>query len=388
MENQVFEGGAELVGDRDLVAVQARARVWLIEAAFPRWGTTGRTESGLFAERMSLLGQPDESYFRTFVQARHIYAFAESGEIGWEGPQALLVRQTMDRLLASARRHDGLFVHRLSVDAGVIDGRADLYDQAFVLFALGMTGQLLSEDAYYDEAERFVARLSALWKRPDGGFHEGEIVDLSIRRQNPHMHLLEAFLCLHDASGRESFLQNALEIASLCGAKFIDEATGALLEYFDADWHPAAGQAGTIVEPGHCFEWAWLFERLGRIGWKQGVDLADQLVAFARQFGICAERGVAINEVDLSGQVINGDARLWPQTERLKAAVARYRRIAAPTELAEIVDAASGLDKYLLVDQPGLWRDKLRVDGTWIDELAPGSSLYHIVCGYAELLRI
>ena len=51
----------------------AQARTWLLETAAPLWSTTGRTRSGLFAERMSLAGEPDESYFRTFVQARHIF---------------------------------------------------------------------------------------------------------------------------------------------------------------------------------------------------------------------------------------------------------------------------------------------------------------------------
>jgi mannose/cellobiose epimerase-like protein (N-acyl-D-glucosamine 2-epimerase family) len=41
-------------------------------------------------------------------------------------------------------------------------------------------------------------------------------------------------------------------------------ATRALLEYFDADLQPAGGQEGCNVEPGHCFEWAWLFEPLAQ----------------------------------------------------------------------------------------------------------------------------
>jgi mannose/cellobiose epimerase-like protein (N-acyl-D-glucosamine 2-epimerase family) len=29
---------------------------------------------------------------------------------------------------------------------------------------------------------------------------------------------------------------------------------------------------------------------------------------------------------------------------------------------------------------PGLWHDKMRADGTLVDEPSPASSLYHIVC--------
>ena len=42
---------------------------------------------------------------------------------------------------------------------------------------------------------------------------------------------------------------------------FIDAHNGALHEFFDADWNPAPGIEGRIVEPGHQFEWAWLLLR-------------------------------------------------------------------------------------------------------------------------------
>lgn len=383
-----IEQGAAPFAANALAAVIADARDWTLQVALPKWAGSGRTPCGLFAERIAMDGAPDGSYYRTFVQARHIFSFARGGELGWQGPWDRLVGETMELLLANARRSDGLFVHRLTGEGQVLDGRADLYDQAFMLFALGMAARALGREAYYDEAERFSALLTEHWGLPGGGYWEGEIVDLSVRRQNPHMHLLEACLCLYEGSGREGFLDSARSLAELCATRFIDPASGALLEYFDPAWRPAAGELGAVVEPGHCFEWAWLFERLSAFGWDRGTALAERLVSFARQHGICATRHVAINEVMLDGRARNPDARLWPQTERLKAAVARFRRGGDASEVAEIVAAAHGLDKYLQVDQAGLWRDKLRNDGSWVDELAPGSSLYHIVCAYAELMRL
>ena len=35
----------------------------------------------------------------------------------------------------------------------------------------------------------------------------------------------------------------------------------------------------------------------------------------------------------------------------------------------------------------GAWRDKLTPDGSWIEEPAPGSSLYHITSALAELIE-
>jgi mannose/cellobiose epimerase-like protein (N-acyl-D-glucosamine 2-epimerase family) len=361
---------------------------WLLEAAAPVWSTVGRTRSGLFAERMTLAGDPDSAYFRTFVQARHIFSFVVIGQLGWAGPWRQLVSETMEAVISGAKRDDGLYVHRLDVDGRPLDRRADLYDQAFILLALGTAAGALGRKDWIDQAEELLDRTEAAWRHPLGGFREGEIADDRVRRQNPHMHLLEAFLTLHHVSGRARFLQAAHAIAELAQERFIEPESGALLEYFTDELEAAAGLDGRIAEPGHCFEWAWLFERLVETGWSGGVLLSDRLTNFARKHGIDAGRGVAINEVLADGTIHDAAARLWPQTERLKAAVARHRRLQTGDEAGEVLAANCGLRQYLDAVLPGLWRDKLRQDGSWVEEMAPGSSLYHISCAYAELAKL
>ena len=362
-----------------------RARAWLIDVAAPLWATRGRTPSGLFAERMTLDGTPDASYFRVFVQARHVYSFATIGRLGWDGPWQALIGETIRALVAGARRADGFYVHRLDVQARPLDGRADLYDQAFVLLALATAGGALAEPHWFDIAEELLDTIERNWAHPAGGFTEGEKDDPRVRRQNPHMHMLEAALALSEASGRPRFRRLAETIADLCAARFIDPASGALLEYFTDDLQPAPGIEGRIVEPGHCFEWAWLFERLAAMGRSDALAVAERLTRFGRAHGLCPQRGVCINEVLTDGTLHDGRARLWPQTERIKAAAIRHRRTGSAGEAHEATSALAGLEQYYAVATPGLWRDKLNPDGSWLDELAPASSLYHIACAYAEM---
>jgi mannose/cellobiose epimerase-like protein (N-acyl-D-glucosamine 2-epimerase family) len=362
-------------------------REWLCQIAAPIWSDRGRTASGLFAERMALTGDPDPSYFRVFVQARHIFAFTTLGRLGWSGPWKELIAETIAVLVDRARRDDGFFVHRLDAAARPLDARADLYDQAFVLLALANAGEALADTHWFDVAEELLDNIERKWSHPAGGFTEGEIVDARLRRQNPHMHLLEATMALADASARARFGATASCLADLAAARFIDPSTGALLEYFTDALQPAPGIEGRIVEPGHCFEWGWLFERLGRVGRPDQLEVADRLIAFARHYGICAKRNVCINEVLTDGSVRDATARLWPQTERIKAGAIRYRRTGSEVEAAETTAAIRGLEQYYNVPVPGLWRDKLKIDGSWIEEFAPGSSLYHIACAYRELLE-
>jgi mannose/cellobiose epimerase-like protein (N-acyl-D-glucosamine 2-epimerase family) len=365
-----------------------KARGWLIDVAAPLWAAGGRTESGLFAERMTLDGVADARYFRCFVQARHVFSFVAAGSMGWEGPWQTLVSETIDLLFANARRRDGFYVHRMDLNGAPLDGRADLYDQAFMLLALGTAGGALDRQDLFDAAESLLDTLEAQWSHPMGGYTEGEVVDASLRRQNPHMHLFEAFLALAEKSGRQRFWDAAVAIASMAEQHFIDTETGALREYFTQDWMPLGlgrRRDGDIIEPGHCSEWAWLFERLAAKGWAEGVRVSDGLVNFARSYGIDSARGVMIDEVWLDGTVKSARARLWPQTERAKAATVRWQRLHSAVEAQEAVAAIVGLEQYLAVDVPGLWRDKLNEDGSWVEELAPGSSLYHIACAIAEL---
>ena len=79
-----------------------------------------------------------------------------------------------------------------------------------------------------------------------------------------------------------------------------------------------------------------------------------------------------------------------PQTERLKAALALSRHAPDETQKSALersaLAAAEGLSHYLHTSIPGLWHDKMRADGTLVEEPSPASSLYHIACAI-EILR-
>jgi mannose/cellobiose epimerase-like protein (N-acyl-D-glucosamine 2-epimerase family) len=360
------------------------ARRWLFESAAPLWSGAGWHADGMFAERLSLSGDADRAVRRTRVQSRQIYAFCELGRLGWRGNWRTPVESALQVLLDRGRRPDGLCIHSFSADGEPADTRADLYDQAFFLFCLGHAARALARPELLDVAAEVLGGLES-WRHPAGGFSEGEIA-LPPRRQNPHMHVLEAASVLWDVSGLEPWRVLVEAILALCLHRFIDPATGALTEDFGDGWTWRPDIGPPVVEPGHCFEWAWLIEGLAARGLTDGAA-AERLGCFARKFGIDRSRGVAINEVGLDGLVRDPTARLWPQTERLKAALARWRRTGGPGELAEAAAAFDGLRLYLKTATPGVWRDRLLADGTWAEEASPASSFYHIVCGLSELIQ-
>ena len=82
--------------------------------------------------------------------------------------------------------------------------------------------------------------------------------DTGLRRSNPHMHLLEAFLAWYDATGNRDYLQRAARIVDLFRHHMFDAETWTLGEYFSNEWGRAPGEQGEWTEPGHHFEWASL----------------------------------------------------------------------------------------------------------------------------------
>jgi mannose/cellobiose epimerase-like protein (N-acyl-D-glucosamine 2-epimerase family) len=235
-----------------------------------------------------------------------------------------------------------------------------------------------------EEADTLLATIDGTMRHDAGGFRE---TAASAFQSNPHMHLLEAALAWMEAGGGSTWQALADEIVALCLSRFIDPDDGFLREHFTARWEPALGERGRLVEPGHQFEWAWLLARWARLRHEPAAELAARRLFAAGASGIDPVRDVAVDALNEDMSVRSSRARLWPQTERLKAALFLH---AGPSGengswLAHAHAAAQSLWRYLDTPTRGLWRDKLTPTNRFVEEPAPASSLYHIVGAVAAL---
>jgi mannose-6-phosphate isomerase len=220
-------------------------------------------------------------------------------------------------------------------------------------------------------------------KREGQGFESGVPASLPLQ-SNPHMHLFEAALAgCEVCSERAQWKVLADEIAELALTKFIDPHTGALREFFDAQWNPAPGAQGRIVEPGHQYEWAWLLLRWGGASNSRARTAALKLIDIGEGHGL--RNGLATNSMLDDFSAHDAGARLWPQTERLKAAALAARCTGEARYITMAVAAAEGLLRYLDCPVAGLWYDRIDPDGKLVDEPAPASSFYHLVAAIAEI---
>ncbi|WP_428643150.1 AGE family epimerase/isomerase [Roseibium sp.] len=367
---------------------------WLTAKALPVWSNAGAdAERGECFEAIDLASlTPVAAQRRARIVPRQIYSFLEGARLGWHGPAAELAGGIHSWFVKHYLTSDGYYAAAVDLDNAVSDPAFDLYNQAFALFGFAqIAASLPSRRAMATEqATNLLKCLIENYRHPEAGFREDN-PDRTPLCSNPHMHLFEACLAWEAISDDPAWATLSDEIAELALTRFIDPVSGGLREFFDLNWEPMPGEKGRVMEPGHQFEWAWLLAR-----WGQSRSDAGALVAARRlydigwTYGIDETRGTAFMSLNDDFTVRDPIARLWGQTEWIKAAIALAQISAGPERdayLADIPDAVQALKIYFKGVPDGLWRDKLRPDGTFVDEPATASSFYHIVCAISELDR-
>ena len=367
----------------ELAALKARLVRWLAQSAYPFWAARGiDARNGGFIETLAQNGSDLAAPRRARVQPRQIFAFAKAPRFGWRGDLAGIVRGGIHFFTNHYRRADGLFRTLVAADGSVLDEHALLYDQAFAL--LGYAAAAAALDSV-DEFERLALglrtqienRLSA-----GAGAYRSSADQSGNFESNPHMHLLEACLAWSEIGNDPDWAAWANELAGLALARLLRRDSGAVGEAFSPDWQPAAGLAGRLIEPGHQFEWAWLLLRCNpRPGPLRQAAL--RLISIGEAMGV--HHGVAVNALLDDFTIHDPNARLWPQTERLKAALLAARVTGDEQYGSMAVAAASSLFPYLRTPVAGLWFDLRLPNGALVDSAAQASTFYHLVGAIAAL---
>ena len=379
---------------QDATAPAGRLLDRLFGETLPFWAQHGvDRDCGGFHERLDADRRPVvQDGKRTMVQARQVYVFAQAALSGRLAEAADLARAGYDFLLAHCRHPGGGWRYRVARDGKPLDETRDLYAQAFVLFALAWRFRLDGDTGARALAEDTLQYLDGAMAHPAGGYREG--IDAAgrpttgLRRQNPHMHLFEALLEWHAASGDAIWLDRAEAIGALLSQRFC--VGGTLREYFADDLSPAPGADGRLVEPGHHYEWAWLLHRYRQLsGDTRRAALATALYDFAVAHGTDPDSGGVIDAVACDGVALGRSRRLWPQTEAVKAHIARFEATGDPACAERLERQVESLLRCHFDGAPaGGWREHLGEDGAPLVSGFPASSLYHVTLAAAELDRL
>ena len=328
---------------------------------------------------------------RLMVQCRQLYVLAHAALLGDPSGRDAAARG-YEFLCRSYRDHTNGGWYFRATDAGEPNDKSkDLYGHAFVLFALAYLHRAFAAPGAIALATATYAEIGEHMSAPGGGFWDraGEnwAPDMSVRRQNPHMHLLEGLLALHEATGAAHWLAEADRLVRLFLDCFYDPATGTLGEYFTVDWRPDPDK-GQIVEAGHHFEWVWLLARYRAAGGTAPVaGPSARLFAMADRHGYDPDHGGIHDQIDRAGAPLLTTRRIWPVTEAIKAHAARIEAGESVPEGQPGRLIAHLFKDFLRPERHG-WIETMTRDAQPRQTTLPGSTPYHLFLAAAEAARV
>lgn len=360
---------------------------WLSREALPRFEDHGLDPAGGVFEALEVSGMPRRGEpKRLRVQARQAFAFARAERLGLVGDGQAASDHAW-RYLVDRGFHTGTdavpagFIHVFAADGGIADARRDTYDHAFVLLAAAERFLCYKDPEALKVADRAWAFLGQV-AHSAGGYAEGA-PSTRPRRQNPHMHLLEAALLWQEARADARAEGLAADILALFDRHFWDPRAGVLREFFTEDWDVDPDR-GAIVEPGHMVEWLWLLAEAGNAD----DDLLHALMGSTRRLGQRGEAGLIADTFDLATGTASASCRLWPQTEYVRACVALARVTGETRWLDRAAEALANVQaRYLTGVAPGCYHDAIASDGAVLSDRTPASLIYHLVTLADELVR-
>jgi mannose-6-phosphate isomerase len=370
---------------------------WVRTRSVPAWAAIGfDRDAGRFHERLDFAGHPLAVPCRAMVQARQIYVFAHAARLGWFPEGGLLAERAMHRLMHDfSEAHNGSTRFTFSIDpytSAVVSSSYDSYTHAFILFALAHLYQLTGERTLLETAEQTTRFLDQhMLDDVHGGHLDDAMLRQGAKRQNPQMHMLEAYLALHEVAPDKGYAERAGALVTLFYDKLFHPEHGVLIEHFAHNWapHPSPEKRDRF-EPGHHYEWVWLLKQHERA--HPGADHSawcEHLYATAREHG-SASGSLIYDELSADRRLIKTSHRLWPHTEAIKAAT--MRAIDGKVEAELFADDMAGtlLRHFLNGPFDGGWIDHVSSDLRPLIDYVPASSLYHLflAASEAQALRI
>jgi mannose/cellobiose epimerase-like protein (N-acyl-D-glucosamine 2-epimerase family) len=309
--------------------------------------------------------------FRAMACARQLFVFSLAGDPAHA-----------QALFASLRKyfrdeHHGGWFYSIDAAGAPLDTTKDLYTHAFIVFAcahyLTTSGDRDAAEVLADTASLIDSRFAAT----DGLLHAALDQSFSSVRsgllQNPLMHLTEAYLAAHEATGDTAFETALARLTEGVARAFVHTPTGAIAEL-------PIGTAGNRLEPGHQFEWFFLAARAGRAIDGSGLSAAlERAFEFAERHGVDTLTGGVCAALNEDGSVQDPTQRIWAQTEYLRALATRR----TPTDARALGSQIERFRARFLHTRG--WYECKTAGGEIARADMPSTTPYHLATAYASL---
>ncbi len=366
---------------------------WLARARDERYG--GYLTN--FDEQGRALAMP-EKYLNT--QCRLLWTFAQlQRKYPHISGCAELARWGMDFLethLWDAQY--GGFYWKVQRDGSLVDDAKIVYGESFAMYALaeyalsgndprgreyaGKTFDLLQKYCTDTLHGGYYENILRDWSVEEPGFAGGDRKGL-----DTHMHLMESFTTLYEASGEQIHRQKLLELIELIATRMVDPLTGCGLNQFDTAFHPipaiaikrtwnaervgeAPAQPTETTSYGHNLELVWLLQRaltIAHADFTPYLPLMRKLLDHAIAHGVDWEYGGIYRDGPRDGGALVLEKEFWQHSESLVGFLAGFELFGEPRYLDAFEALWDFVQKYMIIDGVGEWRTLLDRTGHPID---------------------
>ncbi|HET6429060.1 MAG TPA: AGE family epimerase/isomerase [Phycisphaerae bacterium] len=368
----------------------------LVEDNLSHWLAAAPRPNGFFAATLDRQWKPADEQVGTLVsQSRLVFVMAAGHDVTGEQAYLDAARKGADFLLAHFRdgEHGGWL---WSVDPDGEPGKTykDSYGHAFVIFALAHATRVTGDGKYAAAAKETWETMKARFRDEAGGFRRQGYRDWSGMRgcsQNPMMHLFEALLALHAATGDEAIRRDASGLVEFIFGRLYQPAGGYLPEAYDADWKPVPDDAGGYIDLGHQFEWAFLLSQAARQGLDaKYLDIARRLLDYGMAHGYDAASGGIFGSADYSGRARSKSKGWWQQCEHLRALMRHASDHGRDDLWPAFEKSLAFVREHFLDAEYGGWYGSYDPDRPQADQAkgSPWKTGYHATGMYLEALRI
>jgi mannose/cellobiose epimerase-like protein (N-acyl-D-glucosamine 2-epimerase family) len=271
------------------------------------------------------------------------------------------------------------------------DATKDLYGHAFIMLGLAHYFAIFADKDALDwlcKTNELVFRHFSL---PEGWFAPSTTRDWAILgrnlEQNPHMHLLEAYLSSYNATQDDSFLKCSTQIMAIYTEILLTPDGSKVLEHLDENGRPS-GKEGNSIQPGHLYEWYWLVSEYADIaGLPAYRATCAPIKAWADRWGLDPGAGGIYDMVDTGGNVVSNRKRIWPVTECIKALVTLTRINCGEQSYETLAHWIKFIgEKYCTAD--GTWHEYLNQGLKPDCDYMPLSTPYHVGMAALEVERL
>ena len=331
-------------------------------------------------------------YRRGMVAGRQLFFFSQAYRL----TRDRLFEDRARRLFADLVSHfwdktNSGWYFSLNDDNTPHDATKDLYGHAFIMFGLAHYLAIFADKDALDWLGKTNELVLRHFSLPGGWFAPSTTRDWAIRgrnlEQNPHMHLLEAYLSSYNATQDDSFLKCSTQMMSIYTELLRTSDGSKVLEHLDENGRPS-GEKGNLIEPGHLYEWYWLVNEYADIaGLPAYRATCPPIMAWADRWGVDPGAGGVYDMVDAGGNVVSNRKRIWPVTECIKALATLARASGGEQSYEALAQWITFIgEKYCTVD--GTWHEYLNQNLEPDCDYMPMSTPYHVGMAALEVERL